>query len=473
MKNKNYQINILIIVIILPFCLFGQNKIPLISGKATFSVERGTIECDLTLSEYSHIDNYFIRLNAGLNILNIQSVEPQKFLLGYQKTLKDTLASYDETNSYYFPSNNGKDKFLPNKLRFKYIGKYPVIKDTINFNYQKYDWRGNVAFNNHILRVDGYQSGWYPLLYDIKNDYQFSEVRYDIEIECSDCEVLYINGNLPKRGNKVHFKSDVPREMFLFLGNYNIQKAGDVTLLNTNFNKEELQNFSNLNSEILGFLKDYTKIGYYENIFWIQGNITSKHNAWSFISYPTFITCGYPPYDLKSQAEKNKQNFSPETTAHELSHYYFGTLKNYNNVIENIIDEGFSEFISIKYLENKGNKEKATKIINNKLEYVNEQNFLIKPIGQFQKLSDTNDRDTYAYDYLTLLLLSIEKQIGKDKMKTWIQLLLKENKPLSDFIFLKKTLKKAIQNEIKYNFIVTNYLLNEQSIKIINLTLNK
>lgn len=471
MKIQN-QI-VIILLLLLPILSFSQNQIPLISGKASFSVEKGTIECDLTLSEYSHIEDYVIRLNSGLNILNIQSLEPHNFMVGYRRSLKESVQT-DETNAYYLPANNG-GKFLPKKLRFKYVGKFPVITDTLSTNHQRYDWRGNIAFNNHILRVDGAQSAWYPVLYDVENEYDFTDIRYDIEIACIDCEKIYVNGNEPVVGKKAYFKSDVPREMYIFLGKYAIQKTKGVTLLNTDFSKDELKEFSRLNMQILDFLKDYTNISYKEQIYWVQGNITSIENAWSFVSFPTFTSCGYPPYDLKSTFVKDYKSASIYTTSHELSHYYFGTLKRYNNTLEMLFNEGFAEFLAIKYLQSKseGYQKFAGRILEDKLEYINDEEFELKAMGELQEVSETNDRETYAYDYQTLVLLSIEKEIGAVKMKHWIQNLLKEDKAVSDFDFFKKTLKEAIKDDKKYSEVLTKYLSGSDTIKNINTIFKK
>ena len=454
-------------LLIFPAFSTGQHQLPLITGKARFSVEQGTIECDLTLSEYAHYDAYVIRLNTGLNILNIQDVASEPYIIGYDRSLVDSLNT-DETNAYYFPSEDRKGTFLPSKLRFQYVGKYPVIQDTLQLRYQKTDWRGNVAFNNHILRVDGLQSAWFPTIYDINNQYALNEVRYDIEIECSDCEYLYINGNEPVKGQKARFKSEVPREMYLFLGKYDVQKSKGITLLNTDFSETQLQTFSNLNTNVSNFLKSYTNIPYNQDIYWVQGNITSVSNAWSFISYPTFTTCGYPPYDLKSSFNESYKSMFLQTIAHELGHYYFGMLKKYNDIRENIINEGFAEFLSLKYLESIQNNDYVAELVDVKLSFINDKDFTFEPIGSFKGLESTNDRQTYAYDYQTIVLVCIEKEIGKEKMKKWIQLLLKENKPLSSFDFLKATLKQAVNNDKIYESVVNQYLLGPNTLEKIN-----
>lgn len=136
--------------------LLAQEKAPVISGKVVISIEEGTFNCDLTLSNIPDISNYFIRLNAGMNILHFRSKKPNDFLIAYETSLKDT-RSTGESKAYYFADDTKQNKFLPNVLQIKYVGKFPVIKDTIE-DYSREDWKGNIAFNHNSVRADGTQS---------------------------------------------------------------------------------------------------------------------------------------------------------------------------------------------------------------------------------------------------------------------------------------------------------------------------
>lgn len=455
------------VLFLFPLLCFGQNQVPLISGKARFSVEQGTVECDIVLSEYAHLDDYVIRLNSGLNILNIQSLEPNNFIMAYDRSFAEAVQT-DETNAYYFRAGDGRSKFLPSKLRFRYGGKFPVVKDTLGDAYTKVDWRGNVSFNDHILRADGLQAALFPVLYDVKKEFAYTEVRYDLEIECADCETIYINGNAPQETKKAYFKSDIPREPYLFMGTYNVQETKSMQLLNTHFSPAELDEFERMNNEIGDFLRNYTKKELREKITWVQGNTTARLTGFSFVSYPTFTTVGYPPYDLQSSFKESYSGIFAQVMAHELSHYYFGVMKKHNNILENLFNEGFAEFLSLKYLQGTGQTELATLLINAKKEYINDKEFTLKPMGKFQDLTHTNSRQTYGYDYQPLVLLAIEKEIGAGKMQKWIELLLNEDTAISDFSFFSRTLSEAIADESLYNRVLNTYLLSEHSVKNIN-----
>ncbi|MGQ3013773.1 MAG: hypothetical protein ACT6QS_08710 [Flavobacteriales bacterium] len=459
--------NLLPLFFVLPAACFAQDRAPLISGTARFSVEQGTVECDIVLSEYTHIDDYVIRLNSGLNILNIQSLEPNDFMMAYDRSFAEDEQT-DETNSYYFRAGDGRSKFLPSKLRFRYTGKFPVVRDTLGDEYTKVDWRGNVSFNDHILRADGLQAALFPVLYDVKKEYAYAEVRYDLEIECEDCETIYMNGSAPQKTKKARFKSDIPREPYLFMGNYNVQETRSMQLLNTRFSPSELEEFERMNNEIGDFLRNYTKQELREKITWVQGNTTARLTGFSFVSYPTFTTVGYPPYDLQSSFKESYSGIFAQVMAHELSHYYFGVMKKHNNVLENLFNEGFAEFLSLKYLQGTGQAGLAGVLINSKKEYINDKEFVLRPMGKFKDLTHTNSRQTYGYDYQPLVLLAIEKEIGADRMQKWVELLLREETAISDFSFFTRTLSEAIGDEKLYNHVLNTYLLSERSVKNIN-----
>src|SRR5690606_20598667 len=140
----------------------------------------------------------------------------------------------------------------------RYVGKFPVINDTISENYQKADWTGNIAFMNGLLRMDGYQSAWFPTLYDIDNDFQYELVKYDIELICEDCEQIYINGSKPINAKRGHFVSESPREPYIFIGKYDIQEAENITLLNADFTKNQVAEFDKINGKVVDFLSSYT-----------------------------------------------------------------------------------------------------------------------------------------------------------------------------------------------------------------------
>jgi hypothetical protein len=83
----------------------GQDTIPHVQGKVTISVKKGTIECDLVLSNMPRLSDYYLRLNAGMNIRYIKNAEASMSPLQYERSLQDTLSS-GESLAYYIPGWN-------------------------------------------------------------------------------------------------------------------------------------------------------------------------------------------------------------------------------------------------------------------------------------------------------------------------------------------------------------------------------
>lgn len=303
--------------------VFSQENVPHIKGKVTISIKEGTFDCDLTLSEIPRIQDYVLRLNSGMNLLHIRSKKPNDFVLGYAKSDKDS-TSTGESLAYYFPGNGGKGKFLPQELQFRYVGKFPIANDTLQ-NYSRTDWKGNIAFNGTSVRSDGSQSAWYPILYDAKKDVAYNKVVYDIELTCTDCSTLYINGNKPVKATSVNLKSNEPQEMALFCGNFDVADDGNIAILNPSFSKEEIQQLSNLVLSYKKYYEQKTSIKFDQTPVFVNTTPTSIKNAWLFVSYPTIMGIGHGKNGLAGLFDKATQNFYKPMISHELGHYYFGT----------------------------------------------------------------------------------------------------------------------------------------------------
>ncbi|MEX8546944.1 MAG: hypothetical protein V5804_05010 [Mucilaginibacter sp.] len=164
--KKKFLNCLLLLTVIFQFAK-AQDTIPILKGSVNISIAKGTFDCDIILENIPRIKNYVIRLNSGMNILYFKSLD-KNFLISYDKALNDTSSTH-ESIGYFFPDNTGKAKFLPHSLEMRYTGKYPIATDTV-INYSRQDWKGNIAFNGYSVRTDGFQTCWYPVLYDVTKD---------------------------------------------------------------------------------------------------------------------------------------------------------------------------------------------------------------------------------------------------------------------------------------------------------------
>lgn len=439
----------------------SQDTIPSLKGKVKLSITKGTIECDFTLSDIPRIEDYVIRLNSGMNIFYFKDLDYNN-LIRFDKSFTDTMST-GETNAYYFPAgNSGKDKFLPQKIQFRYVGMFPVIPDSSG-EYSAEDWKGNVAFNGKSIRVDGKQSAWYPELYDIKNDRKYAQLKYDIEVDCSDCNSIYVNGSLPVKESKAHFQSLIPYELTMFAGNYQVSNIEGSYFLNADISDKEIREFAAITNSYKSFLQKKLSVPYKGNPVYIQTTPTSERNAWLFVSYPTIVNIGRNEYGMKKFISKERADWSRPYIAHELGHYYFGTYKVFNSALGDMMSEGFSEYLSFKITRD---------LISDSIYYLKLKNkagmltgFKVVPFSKVTSKNDYNDRELYVYYYAPIIFLAIEKEIGQENMWKWLHTLLNTETVFTDYTFLKQTLKMALNNDQLSDLIEKKYFGSEKSIE--------
>ena len=442
--------------------LYAQEKQLLLTGTVTISIKNGTFDSDLTLHDIPPLKNYFIRLNSGMNLLYFKSKKPGDFLINYDKSLKDS-TSTGESSAYYFADNTRKGTFLPESLQLKYVGKFPVVKDTIA-DYSAQDWKGNIAFNHNSVRADGAQSAWYPVLYDRDKDKAFEKVRYDIEVICADCSTLYVNGNLPVKGTSARFKSEVPQELAIFCGNYDYSNTGGTYILNPDLDKKQVEEFSALINTFKKYYEAQLRIPFEQATVFISTTPTSRKNGWLFVSYPSIFSIGWGNNGLKSLFNPKIQNWYRPFIGHELGHYYFGNYKVFNAELGDMMSEGFAEYLALQLTKNVIGKEVYTKKIQEKIDDLQEFKPHVVPFGHIKSATEYADRELYVYYYAPVIFSAIEKEIGEKLMWQWLAKILKTETTYTNYAFLCSTLQETLQNEPLFEKIKKTYFESEASV---------
>lgn len=457
---RSYSVLLCMFLMLHSLSISAQDSIPLLRGKVEISVKKGTIVCNLTLTDMPRVADYLLRINAGMNIRNFRNVVG-KNLLYYERAMNDTLST-GETVGYYFPANNGKDKFQPKEIQFRYEGMFPVTTDTIN-NYQVQDWKGNISFNGYAVRTDGLQSGWYPVLFDRKLDKTYEKVRYDIEITCSDCSVLYVNGSKPVKGTFGRFKSEIPRELTLFCGRYNFSQINGSYFLNPDINASQLKEFGKMIDSYKKFYEHNINIPVKDTITFIQTVPSSKDNAWLFVSYPSIVNIGYGKYGLISLFDKETADWFKPYIAHELGHYYFGTYKKFNASLGDMMSEGFAEFLSMKVAKTLIGDTIYKGKLSEKLKAL--KTFDATPMASVSKRDDYKDRELYVYYYAPVIFLAIEKEIGEQRMWNSLSTILETPATYTNYAFLVETLEKVVDDPALAARIKAKYFESKQAIE--------
>lgn len=436
--------------------IYGQ--IPHLAGKIIISIKSGTIDAELNLRNLPKTDNYTIWLNSGLNIEYFRDGNNQ-FNYSYNTEYNTELSS--EALQHYFPSNDRKSRFLPNSLIVKYTGKFPVIADTTKA-YDWGDWKGNIAFNGQTLRASE-QSAWYPIIYNKTDGIVIDKYTFDIELECSDCQTLYINGDKPQKAYKSNFKSVQAVPLLMFVGNYNFKEVDNIFILNSELDANKINTLTKTTNSIIKFYEEVLKTPYGKPVVYISSTPVSKKNEWMFVTYPTITVVGIDKYKLDNYFDDKTYQFKQKSNitfiAHELAHYYIGTKFVPNSELRWFFLEGLTDYLSIKTAKKILGIEIYQTIINN---YINElKDFEPQQLNLIKLASEIND--TYRYRFTPLFLLAIEQEIGEDKMYQWIESIINGESVKTNYDFFLSSLRDTGVTEKQIKLIIETYIDNLKS----------
>jgi hypothetical protein len=436
----------------------AQQKTPLIEGTVRISVTEGTISCDFVLSDLPAISNYVIRLNSGMNIHYFKDLNRGGSALDYDMDTKDSIGS-DEVKSYYVHESRGEaGRYIPKKLEIKYLGMYPVVTDSAS-GYMGGDWRGNIAFNGYSIRADGLQSCWYPEIYNKDTRKLYDLVRYRVRIICNDCKVLFVNGSMPIKAKDAIFESTIPRELALYCGSFHTAEKHGVWLLNSGMQKEDEQKlFDTANADELYYAQQLS-IPFEGSLTFVQTDPVAEPKQWSFAFFAAPTTFNVSAHSIGLQSLFDAQNgvWSRKTMAHELAHYYFGTLIKPGSEFGHVIEEGFAEYMALRRTRNVEGEDIYLALLKEKvrnLEYLQNE----KPFNQVKTEGDYGNREYYLYNYAPILFCAIEKEIGEKSMWGWLQTMVNNRNDYSDYNFMVNALRHTLKgNDALIGRIISKY----------------
>lgn len=448
----------------------AQDTIPHVTGKVNISVKKGTIECDLTLSNMPRLTDYYLRLNSGMNIRYIKNGESTASQpLQYDKSVYDSMSS-GESSAYYIPAYNKTGKYLPRSVRFNYVGMYPVITDTSSVA----DWRGNLAFNGTTLRADGIQSAWAPILYDVKNDKRYEKVTYELDVTCSDCKVIYVNGSQPVTGTRAQVKSTNVQDLTMFLGDFKSVSINGNYFLNPDADDQQLAELEKTLQSYQSYLGNKLGIPYKGKAVYIQTTPVSKYNSWLFASYPTIVKIGWGQ-GMKSFISKEEGPEFKQYMAHELAHYYFGTFRTFNSELGDMISEGFAEFLALHITRTQISDSLYRQKLESKVRSM--RNFKPTAMAAVRSNNDYQDRELYVYYYAPVIFSAIEKEIGEEKMWAWIKSLLQTPAVFTNYSFFEQTLIEVVKDKNKMAQLREKYLIPanalQNAVATLGITINE
>lgn len=437
---------------------------PHLQGKVKISILNGTIDGNIEVSNVPNLEDYSIRLNSGLNIKYFRD-STDAFNFKNAKFYDDEKSS--ETFQYVLGNNTGK--ILPQKFTVNYSGKFPVVSDTLRAS-NGGDFKGNLAFNGMSLRASE-QTAWYPILYDVKNDVILDKVTYDLQVTCEDCKSLYLNGSRPQKATSARFKSDKSVQLMLFVGNFDFENNNKLSFINTNLSAQQQTVLGNWTERIIKFYESKFKVPYSIDLTYIYTPPISKKNNWAFVTLPTVTFIAPEQYSIRNEF-KGATNILKDSNriqylAHELGHYYFGSVFVPNSTLKWAFLEGLTEYVALKTVQSI----LGETFYRQKMQAYFSEITDLKPTA-LSNITQPNDiNETYRYYYVPLLITALEKEMGEERVWRWFQTLLNTNKlAKTDYLFLKETLLKSGISELEFNEFEKKYITaNDAKANVLNI----
>lgn len=412
----------------------GQHT-PHLSGTVSVSIRKQTLTCSW---EYTQLpEHYALRLN---HLMHPRVEDTQGQALRYRRW-KDH--DTGDARAYQLVADS-----LPDTVRIAYQLRMPLWA---RIRSKWSDWKGNVAFNDHSLRVTE-QTEWYPVLYDSAQQQWQQEVAYEITVVCEDCTGLFLNGSLPVSGSQATFTRDTPVQLMLFVGDFEVVEREGVSFINTGLSDVQQQALVALVEEVGAYYAQNLQIPYGTELAFIQASPTQKGRSWGFNSYPAIVTVGNPPHTLQQFFDESG-TIKPKIKDylfHEAGHYYFGNYRQPRGPLRWALLEGFNDYIAL--CATRALLGDSAREFDNSMMYYREQVDGKAMVALADVVAPEQITSLYRYRMIPLMLLAIEQRIGEEAMWAWLRAILATpNSESVDVDFLVRTLRVSGLPEVQVN----------------------
>jgi hypothetical protein len=455
----------IIIILLLIITSISYSQTPHISGEIFIDVKSGRIDCDLTLINIPDIHNTSFLLNKGLNLQFIKA--------------NNTTIDYDfEYGLSKVKAAPFADAFLfepimdsitsDTKFRLKYTGTFPTYISSSE-DKRHYDDQVTIAFKNDVLRASSWTK-WYPWLYNRNTNRLISKVTYDLIIKTGGkANTIYINGSLPQTTNELNVKSDLPYDLFLYVGKYDFSNVNNTYFLNSEFTdiqKEGIDSTLRAVNEYYNSIlnrKDQTSL-FLANIFKI-GPEDQYEPEWALAEYPAIVA----ELDKLPNKLNNKTGFIEDSEtfkiyAHEMAHKYWGIEVKANNDFWGFYSESFAEYFGLLAMQEILGKEKYKKFVTEKYLTDRAMKFNVTQLTDVEKPLNVY----YCYNYYSMVLLGLEQVVGKKKVIKFFNYLLKHTKSSNiDFDYFEIMALESGISEKKWKQFKSEYIETTNCLELV------
>ena len=452
------------LMVILNFSLNGQN--PKISGDIFINTELGLIKCDILVENVPTMKDYCFALHKGMNLQFIKANEKSK---SYSTDFGIHLLNANLYNGIGYAPNIDSVTEDTN-FKISYIGAFPVYDDNIN-NQDHADSQVEIVFKNNVLRA-AYNSLWYPLLFDRITKKLVSSYTYELNIRTDrSSQSIYISGCPPQAGSPHYFASNIPRRLFLYVGDYSFSSNDEVHFLNSSLTKEQQKGISETFSEINNYYYSILDVRFPSKL--VLGQLFSKgpedqYDEWAIAEYPVILAdLGKLPFYLSSKSNQIEDLKMYKIYAHELAHQYWsGEINTESTCWTFLYSESFAEYFALKTLAAQKSKESYMEFISKA--YFHED-ALLKKFTPLSQLNDSSFRSVNPYySYYPMLFIGLEQVVGEQKVLNFFRYILNDkDKQSINYEYLENAALKSGLSIEEWNTFEKEYVSSENCLQIV------
>ena len=334
-----------VLALLLNFDSAHAQSAPQLDGRIETDPATGFFRGDICLSKLPQQQAYSFLLNRGLNLREVRDASTRQPLdyTGYYDA-----ANIGDATQYTIKGDVGTSGFCAS-----YVGAYPVYRVDAG-EWSELDWKGQIAFDGRTVRA-AEQTRFYPVAVDSATGAPLDAVSYRLEVDCSECGSIYVNGSPPKDGPRATFSSDTPRPLLLYAGDFPYTSAGNVHFVGALINPADTALVKSGIQEVADEHASYLGVPYEDEPVYMTFAAVARRRqigqtSWMFVTWPTIAMDGRVSFsDNLIQEADGRRIFNPSPTIlHEMAHYYFGTRYAPRGPLRWFLLESTAEFLALK-----------------------------------------------------------------------------------------------------------------------------
>jgi hypothetical protein len=308
-----------------------------------------------------------------------------------------------------------------------YVGAFPVY-DVDAGERGASDWKGLIAFDGRSVRATD-QTRFYPVAIDKKSGAEIDAMSYNVKVRCIRCRTIYMNGSAPAPGPVAQFVSTLPRQLFLYAGDFPARTVAGAHFVGVPITAADAKALSDDVRGIALFHQQYLQVPFEDTPSFLSfASVGRGHKLgkiyFQFVVWPTIAMDGRVPFKtLLSPESGHMLPDSKRYLAHETGHYYFGTLYQPRGPLRWFLLESTAEFLSMKYVRQVQGEDDFRKLWNDHVSDAAKLTDLV-PLDRIADPEQIGDK--YRYRLGPLLLFELERYVGSAVVRRMLANLVRE-----------------------------------------------